>query len=223
MSDADLHTELDANSNSIAVIMKHISGNLRSRFRDFLTADGEKPDRHRDTEFEMPIARRARSCCSGGKSAWAIVFGSIEALTPEDLGRTITIRGEGYLVIEALNRSVAHTASHVGQIVYLARHFAGDGWTSLTIPKGASALHVKGDVQEGLAAAVRAQLTIKRLGLARLGAVLRADRERRVVHRHAGVLALVVQAVEVQAEVRLLPSASAAASRSCSSRCASAP
>jgi hypothetical protein len=147
IADADLHTELDANSNSIAVIIKHVAGNLRSRFRDFLTADGEKPDRHRDTEFEMPERASRQDILAVWDEAWGILFGSIEALTPEDLGRTITIRGEGYLVIEALNRSVAHTASHVGQIVYLARHFAGDNWTSLTIPKGASA-NIKGEFKK---------------------------------------------------------------------------
>jgi hypothetical protein len=147
VADADLHTELDANSNSIAVIIKHISGNLRSRFRDFLTADGEKPDRHRDTEFEMPDHASRDELLRWWEEAWRILFASIEALKPEDLGRTITIRGEGYMVIEALNRSVAHTASHVGQIVYLSRHFAGDGWTSLTIPKGGSA-NAKGEFKQ---------------------------------------------------------------------------
>lgn len=142
--DADLHKELDANSNSIAVIVKHVAGNLRSRFRDFLTTDGEKPDRDRDTEFEMPDRASRDEILKWWEEAWTIVLGSVDALTPDDLGRTITIRGEGYLVIEALNRSVAHTASHVGQIVYLARHFAGDTWTSLTIPKGASAFHATG-------------------------------------------------------------------------------
>jgi hypothetical protein len=145
--DQALHTELDANSNSIAVIVKHVSGNLRSRFRDFLTADGEKPDRRRDTEFEMPDRASRDEMLHWWEEAWGILFGSIETLTPEDLGRTITIRGEGYLVIEALNRSIAHTASHVGQIVYLARHFAGDSWTSLTIPKGASAT-IKGEFKK---------------------------------------------------------------------------
>jgi hypothetical protein len=145
--DQDLHTELDANSNSIAVVMKHVAGNLRSRFRDFLTADGEKADRHRDTEFEMPDRASRDEIVKWWEEAWATLFGSIEALTPDDLGRTITIRGEGYLVIEALNRSIAHTASHVGQIVYLARHFAGDAWTSLTIPKGASA-NIKGEFKK---------------------------------------------------------------------------
>ena len=145
--DASLHTELDANSNSIAVIVKHVAGNLRSRYRDFLTTDGEKPDRHRDTEFEMPERASREEMLRWWEEGWSIALGSIEALTPADLGRTITIRGEGYLVIEALNRSVAHTASHVGQIVYLARHFAGNAWTSLTIPKGASA-NIKGEFKK---------------------------------------------------------------------------
>jgi hypothetical protein len=136
--DAHLHTELDANSNSIAVIVKHVAGNLRSRYRDFLTTDGEKPDRLRDTEFEMTDRASREEIVRWWDEGWSIALASIEALTPDDLGRTITIRGEGYLVIEALNRSVAHAASHVGQIVYLARHFAGAAWTSLTIPRGAS-------------------------------------------------------------------------------------
>jgi len=145
--DAHLHTELDANSNSIAVIAKHVAGNLRSRYRDFLTTDGEKPDRMRDTEFEMPERATRDEIVRAWDQEWAIAFGSIEALTPDDLARTITIRGEAFLVIEALNRSVTHAASHVGQIVYLARHFAGPAWTSLTIPKGASA-NVKGEFKK---------------------------------------------------------------------------
>jgi hypothetical protein len=145
--DAGLHTELDANSNSIAVIVKHVAGNLRSRYRDFLTTDGEKPDRHRDTEFEMPERASREEMLRWWEEGWSIALGSIDALTPADLGRTITIRGEGYLVIEALNRSVAHAASHAGQIVYLARHFAGDAWTSLTIARGASA-NIKGEFKK---------------------------------------------------------------------------
>jgi hypothetical protein len=145
--DANLHTELDANSNSIGVIVKHVAGNLRSRYRDFLTTDGEKPDRHRDQEFEMPQRPSREELLGWWEEGWSIALSSIEALTPADLGRTITIRGEGFLVIEALNRSIAHTASHVGQIVYLARHFAGDAWTSLTIPKGASA-NAKGEFKK---------------------------------------------------------------------------
>jgi hypothetical protein len=137
--DADLHTALDANSNSIAVIVKHLAGNLRSRYRDFLTADGEKPDRDRDREFETAGQESRAQILQWWDEGWTMALGSIEALAPGDLERTVHIRGEAFLVIEALNRSISHTASHVGQIVYLARHFAGDAWTSLTIPKGASA------------------------------------------------------------------------------------
>jgi len=142
--DGRLHTQLDANSNSIAVIVKHLGGNLRSRYREFLTTDGEKPDRDRDREFETTGQESRAEIVKWWDEGWSIAFASLEALGPEDLDRTVQIRGEPFLVIEALNRSLAHTASHVGQIVYLARHFAGDTWTSLTIPKGASA-GLKGD------------------------------------------------------------------------------
>ena len=147
MPDQNLHTELDANSNSIAVIVKHVGGNLRSRYRDFLTTDGEKPDRDRDREFEMTSGTPRAQILTGWDDGWAIAFASLDALTPQDLDRTVHIRGEAFLVIEALNRSLAHTAYHVGQIVYLARHFAGDGWTSLTIPRGASA-NAKGEFKK---------------------------------------------------------------------------
>src|SRR3954451_16700101 len=143
--DEALFTELDANSNSIAVVVKHIGGNLRSRFRDFLTSDGEKPDRHRDSEFELygPVSRA--HMMQWWDDGWTILLHELEALTPADLTRTVTIRGEAFLVAEALNRSVTHTAYHVGQIVYLARHFAGPAWRSLTIPKGESAKAAVGD------------------------------------------------------------------------------
>ncbi len=121
------------------MIVRHVAGNLRSRFRDFLTTDGEKPDRDRDNEFEMPEALSRAELLKEWDAAWTIVLASIEALTPEDLDRTIYIRREGLLVVEALNRSVTHTAYHVGQIVYLARHLAWPTWQSLSIPKGQSA------------------------------------------------------------------------------------
>ena len=147
-----LHTELDPNSNSLSVIVKHVSGNLRSRFRDFLTTDGEKPDRDRDGEFEMRERATREQILGWWNGGWAIALASIEALVPEDLDRTVTIRGEVFLVIEALNRSVTHTAYHVGQMVYLARHFAGPGWKTLSIPKGESAKFAKGDFkQKGIA------------------------------------------------------------------------
>jgi uncharacterized damage-inducible protein DinB len=137
--DEALHTEIDPNSNSIAVIVKHLAGNLRSRFRDFLTSDGEKPDRDRDTEFEMPELVSRAAMMRGWDESWAIVLGSLDALQPADVMRTVHIRGEAFLVMEALHRSITHTAYHVGQIVYLARHLAGPAWSSLSIPKGASA------------------------------------------------------------------------------------
>jgi hypothetical protein len=135
VSARDLNRELDKDSNSIAIIVKHVSGNLRSRFRDFLTSDGEKPDRHRDSEFESdgPVSRD--QLMAWWNDAWGIALGSIESLTAADLERTIRIRNEEMLVVDALNRSVTHTAYHVGQIVYLARHYASPNWTTLSIPK----------------------------------------------------------------------------------------
>ena len=125
--------------NSIAIIIKHVAGNLRSRFTDFLTADGEKPDRNRDAEFEMAAPASREQLLAWWEAGFATVVASIEALAPEDLDRTVYIRQEAFLVVEALNRSATHTAYHVGQIVYLAKHFAGPAFTTLTVPKGKSA------------------------------------------------------------------------------------
>jgi uncharacterized protein DUF1572 len=144
-ADGDLHRQLGPESNSIAVIVKHVGGNLRSRFRDFLTSDGEKPDRNRDGEFEMPERASRDEMLRWWNEGWAVALGSIEALTPEDLDRTVFIRREAFLVPEALSRSATHTAYHVGQIVYVARHLASPTWTSLTIPKGQSANVGQGD------------------------------------------------------------------------------
>jgi hypothetical protein len=129
--DTDLHIQLDPESNSIAIIVKHLTGNLRSRFRDFLHSDGEKPDRRRDDEFEMPERVSRDEMMRWWDEAWTITLASIEALQPEDIERTVHIRGEALLVMEALNRNAAHSAYHVGQIVYLARHFANSNWKSL--------------------------------------------------------------------------------------------
>jgi hypothetical protein len=147
--DAGLHTLLDPDSNSIAIIVKHVAGNLRSRFRDFLTTDGEKPDRDRDAEFEMTGAVSREDILAWWNEAWAVAMDALEALRPEDLERTVFIRGEAFLVAEALNRSVTHTAYHVGQIVYLARHLAWPEWKSLSIPRGKSA-DVKGSFKSGV-------------------------------------------------------------------------
>ena len=138
-SDADFDRMLDPDSNSIAVIVQHIAGNFRSRFRDFLTTDGEKADRDRDGEFELHRRATRDGVLRTWNEGWAVALSTLEALTPADLDKTITIRGEAFLVLEALNRSVTHTAYHVGQIVYLARHFASPNWRSLSIPKGKSA------------------------------------------------------------------------------------
>ena len=136
--DAGLFTILDAESNSIAIIVKHMAGNMRSRWMDFLTSDGEKPDRNRDTEFEAPPTARAE-LMEMWERGWRLLFGALEPLGDADLTRTITIRTEPHSVMQAINRQVAHYSYHAGQIVYLARHFAGDKWQTLTVPKKKSA------------------------------------------------------------------------------------
>lgn len=124
--------------NSIALIVKHMAGNMRSRWTDFLTTDGEKPDRHRDTEFENPPATRA-AVLEAWEQGWALVFGALEPLTDADLTRTITIRGEPHSVMQAVNRQIAHYALHIGQIVFLAKHLQASNWQSLSLPRGQSA------------------------------------------------------------------------------------
>ena len=151
VAEADIHTAIDPADNSIAITVRHVAGNLRSRFTDFLTSDGEKPDRHRDGEFEMPANVSRDDVLGWWESGWAIALAAIEALAPDDLERTVTIRGEAFLVVEALNRSATHTAYHVGQIVYLARHFAGANWKTLSIPKGRSAEFAAGSFKQGIA------------------------------------------------------------------------
>jgi hypothetical protein len=147
-TDGDLHHQLGPESNSIAVIVKHVGGNLRSRYTDFLTSDGEKPDRNRDGEFEIADPVTRDEIMKWWNTGWTTLMSAIEALTPDDLDRTVYVRGELFQVVEALNRSLTHTAYHVGQIAYLARHLAGPDWTSLTIPKGKSA-EAKGDYKQG--------------------------------------------------------------------------
>lgn len=136
--DEKLHVALDENTNSIAVIMKHVAWNLLSRWTDFLTTDGEKPDRDRDDEFVDTFRSRAE-LLDWWERGWACLFSTLEALTPEDCGKTVTIRGEPHSVPLALERSLAHTCYHIGQIVQVARIHAGEQWTTLTIPRGGSA------------------------------------------------------------------------------------
>jgi hypothetical protein len=137
-SDEDLFATLDPESNSIAVIMKHVAGNMRSRWTDFLTSDGEKPDRERDREFETDAADTRDAVLSAWNASWEILFQTISSLTPTDLARTVTVRGEPHSVLEAINRQTTHYAAHVGQIVLLAKHHAGPRWRTLSIPRGKS-------------------------------------------------------------------------------------
>jgi hypothetical protein len=127
----------DAESNSIAIIVKHLAGNMRSRFTDMLTSDGEKPDRKRDTEFEAPPQTRAELMAMW-EAGWQHVFNALTPLTEAQLSQKVYIRSEAHSVTQAINRQLAHYAYHVGQIVYVAKHFAAENWTSLTIPRGKS-------------------------------------------------------------------------------------
>ncbi len=136
--DEGLFTTFDPESNSIAIIVKHLAGNMRSRWTHFLTTDGEKPDRNRDTEFEDAPKTRA-ALMDMWERGWKHVFDALAPLSDEDLNRKITIRTEPHSVMQAINRQIVHYSYHVGQIVYLAKHFAGSKWQSLTIPKKKSA------------------------------------------------------------------------------------
>jgi hypothetical protein len=137
-SDEHLFAELDDGANSIAIIVKHMAGNMRSRWVDFLTTDGEKPNRNRDSEFEDPPATR-EALMQLWEESWGHLFHALEPLTDADMGRTVKIRGEAHSVMQALHRQVAHYAMHIGQIVILAKHFSHDHWQSLSIPRSRSA------------------------------------------------------------------------------------
>jgi uncharacterized damage-inducible protein DinB len=139
IEDKDFFHLIDPESNSIAIVVKHIGGNLRSRWTDFLTTDGEKPDRHRDQEFELVAADTREDLMRRWERGWEITFNTIQSLKPEDVLRRVTIRGEPHTVLQAINRSVTHMAHHVGQIVLLAKHLRGSHWKTLSIPKGKSA------------------------------------------------------------------------------------
>ena len=138
LSDNDFFNALDPESNSVAVIVKHIAGNMRSRFTDFLTTDGEKPDRHRDQEFEMTLGTTHADVMQWWEDGWQCVLGAIESLKPEDVERTVLIRGEPHTALQAINRQIAHYAYHIGQIVFVAKHLRSAEWNSLSIPRGKS-------------------------------------------------------------------------------------
>ena len=138
LSDEQFFALPDPESNSVAVIAKHMTGNMRSRFSDFLTSDGEKPDRNRDQEFVMPNDASREEILRAWEQQWQLAFDTIHALQPEDLERTVTIRGQPHSVLQAVNRAAGHMAYHTGQIVFLAKHWRGTEWQSLSVPKGQS-------------------------------------------------------------------------------------
>ena len=135
VSDEHLFATLDGEANSIAVIMKHVAGNMRSRWTDFLTSDGEKPDRDRDSEFEQDAHETRASLVDRWDTGWQIFERTIAGLAPEHLQKTVSIRGEPHTVVQAIGRQMSHYASHVGQIVLLAKHYAGEEWKTLSIPR----------------------------------------------------------------------------------------
>jgi hypothetical protein len=138
VSDEELFVMLDPEANSIALIVKHLWGNMRSRWTDFLTTDGEKPDRNRDTEFELAEPATRATVERWWTEGWQLVFAAVEPLAPEDLLRTVMIRGVPHTVVQAINRQTTHYAYHVGQIVFLAKHLRSSAWQSLSIPRGQS-------------------------------------------------------------------------------------
>src|SRR5690242_21767105 len=138
VSDEQLFAALDDEANSIAIIVKHIAGNMRSRWTDFLTSDGEKPDRNRDGEFVDPPASR-EALRAIWEDGWNRIFTALGPLTEADMSRTVTIRGEPHSIMQAINRQMAHYAYHCGQIVMLAKHFRGENWKSLSVPRNKSA------------------------------------------------------------------------------------
>jgi hypothetical protein len=134
----DWFRQIDPEANSIAVIVKHMAGNMRSRWTNFLTSDGEKADRNRDSEFVLDTSTTAEQVREWWEQGWSLVFAAIEPLTAADLEKTVTIAGHPHTVLEAINRQLTHYAEHVGQIILLAKHFRGAEWQTLSIPKGQS-------------------------------------------------------------------------------------
>lgn len=138
LSDEQFFAVPDPDSNSVATIVKHLAGNMRSRFTDFLTSDGEKPGRNRDREFVMHADAKREEVLGSWEQNWQLVFETLNSLHGNDLEHTVTIRGEPHSVLQAINRQVAHYAYHVGQIVFLAKHWKGAEWETLSVPKGQS-------------------------------------------------------------------------------------
>jgi len=139
LNDDEFFVTLDEEGNSVAVIMKHMAGNMLSRWTDFLTTDGEKPNRNRDMEFVIDPKSSKDDLIDFWQRGWQCVFAALEPLTAADLGRKVMIRGEEHTVIQAINRQLMHYANHIGQIVFLAKHFRSAEWKSLSIPRNRSA------------------------------------------------------------------------------------
>ncbi len=138
LNDEDFFVTIGPEANSVAILVKHLAGNMRSRFTDFLTTDGEKPDRFRDREFELGSGTTRGEVMKWWEEGWNCVFAAIESLKPEDVMRTVTVRGQPHTVMQAINRQIAHYAQHTGQIVFLAKHLCGAEWKTLSIPRGKS-------------------------------------------------------------------------------------
>jgi len=145
LEDKEFFTAIDSESNSVAVLVKHIAGNARSRFTDFLTTDGEKPDRFRDQEFEVSANTTREEVMRCWEEGWSQIFSTLDSLTPEDVSRTVTIRQEPHPVMQALNRALAHYAQHIGQIVFLSKHLRSSEWKTLSIPRGKSEEYKSGN------------------------------------------------------------------------------
>ena len=135
LSDTELFTSLDPESNSIAVLVKHLAGNMRSRWTDFLTTDGEKPDRNRDVEFIIEPETSRKTVISWWDEGWQCLFSALGALGPGDLERIVKIRGEDHTVVEAINRQLVHYATHVGQVIFIAKHLKSSQWQTLSVPR----------------------------------------------------------------------------------------
>jgi Protein of unknown function (DUF1572) len=153
VNDEELFITLDEEGNSLAVIMKHIAGNMISRWTDFLTTDGEKPERNRDMEFVIEPGMTRDQVMAYWERGWREVFAALEPLSPEDFKKKVAIRGQEHTIIEAINRQMTHYAYHIGQIVFLAKHFRSSEWKSLSIPRNRSQdfnkyLEDKGETKE---------------------------------------------------------------------------
>jgi hypothetical protein len=147
LGDEEFFRVIDPESNSVAIIVKHIVGNQRSRFTDFLATDGEKPNRHRDTEFIIDANTTRGDVMAWWDQGWKVLFDTLASLKPEDVTRTVTVRNEPHTVLQAINRQIAHYAQHIGQIVFLAKHLKSSNWKTLSIPRGKSEEFNKEDLK----------------------------------------------------------------------------